>query len=122
MTARQYKEVGRTLRVQRKQQGLSLDSVSKEVGISINYLSELEKGDKGKVPSDSILQRLVSVLDLNEKELYMGFGKIPLSVVEELQSNEKLLSTLYGVIHNPNVVKEDFYNDMQKLYFQYASS
>ncbi|EEM74189.1 Transcriptional regulator, MerR [Bacillus thuringiensis IBL 4222] len=51
----------------------------------------------------------------------MGFGKIPLSVVEELQSNEKLLSILYGVIHNPNVSREDFYNDMQKLYFKYAS-
>ncbi|MRB31225.1 helix-turn-helix domain-containing protein, partial [Bacillus thuringiensis] len=118
---RLYKEVGRTLRVQRKQQGLSLDSVSKQVGISINYLSELEKGDKGKVPSDNVLQRLITILNLNEKELYVGFGKIPLSVVEELQSNEKLLSILYGVIHNPNVSREDFYNDMQKLYFKYAS-
>ena len=69
MTARLYKEVGRTLRVQRKQQGLSLDSVSKQLVISINYLSELEKGDKGKVPSDNVLQRLITILKLNEKEL-----------------------------------------------------
>ncbi|MEC2463801.1 helix-turn-helix transcriptional regulator [Bacillus cereus] len=120
-----YKEIGKTLRSQRRSKDLTLEIVAEAVGVSANYISELEKGDRGKLPSDIVLKRLSVVLNLDEKELFMGYGKIPLSVKEELKENNKLLDTLYEAIHNPNLTDKDksnFYSDIQKLYISHVGS
>ncbi|MGF2715486.1 helix-turn-helix domain-containing protein [Bacillus cereus] len=125
MTIQLYKEIGKTLRTQRRSKDLTLELVAEAVGVSANYISELEKGDRGKLPSDTVLKRLSVVLNLDEKELFKGYGKIPLSVKEELQGNDRLLSTLYEAIHNPSLTDKDrsnLYSDIQRLYISYIGS
>ncbi|WP_257130963.1 helix-turn-helix domain-containing protein [Bacillus pseudomycoides] len=118
---KQYKEIGSILRLRRKNKGLTLEVVAEFVGVSINYISELERG-KGKVPSDSVLQRLAMVLSLDEQEVFKGYGKLPVSIVQELESNDMLLRTLYDIKNNPELTDADrnnLYDEIHKLYLKH---
>lgn len=122
MTERDYKNIGNILRLRRKRKGLTLETVAEFAGVSINYISELERGTKGKVPSDAILQRLAMILTLDEKEVFEGFGKLPASIVQELESNDMLLNTLYEIKNNPNLTIEDrnkLYSEIHNLYLKH---
>ncbi|PGZ29514.1 hypothetical protein COE50_22125 [Bacillus anthracis] len=117
-----FKEIGKTLRLRRKQKDLTLESVASQVGVSFNYISELERGDKGKIPSDEVLAKLSIILGIDEKELFTGFGKLPNSLVMELSTNEMYLDTLYRIQKDPNLTDKDrneLYFEIRQLYLKH---
>ncbi len=117
-----FKRIGKTLRLRRRQKGLTLETIASYVGVSFNYISELERGDKKKVPSDEILVKLAEILSIDEKEIFEGFGKLPNSLVQELEQNEMLTTTLYEIRNNPNLTDIDrnaLYMEIRKLYLKH---
>ncbi|PGD08246.1 hypothetical protein COM34_14180 [Bacillus wiedmannii] len=117
-----FKKIGKTLRLRRRKKGLTLEMIAKYVGVSFNYISELERGDKKKVPSDDVLIKLAEILSIDEKEIFEGFGKLPNSLVQELEQNETLLNTLYEIRNNPNLTDIDrnaIYIEIRKLYLKH---
>lgn len=115
-------ELGKRLRERRKSLDFTLKYVSLEVGVSENYISEIEKGVKGKVPSDKVIKELARVYRFEERELFKGFGKLPISLLEELEEHEVLLDTLYRIKKNKNLKDEDrerLYSEIQKLYIKH---
>ncbi|MEC3417054.1 helix-turn-helix transcriptional regulator [Bacillus thuringiensis] len=117
-----FKGIGKTLRLRRRKKGLTLETIASYVGVSFNYISELERGDKKKVPSDEILVKLAEILSIDEKEIFEGFGKLPNSLVQELEQNEMLLTTLYEIKNNPNLTDIDrnaLYIEIRKLYLKH---
>lgn len=117
-----FKGIGKTLRLRRRKKGLTLETIASYVGVSFNYISELERGDKKKVPSDEILVKLAEILSIDEKEIFEGFGKLPNSLVQELEQNEMLLTTLYEIKNNPNLTDVDrnaLYIEIRKLYLKH---
>ncbi|PGM50873.1 helix-turn-helix domain-containing protein [Bacillus thuringiensis] len=119
-----FKTIGKTLRLRRKEKALTLESVADYVGVSINYISELELGKAGKVPSDYVLRKLTKLLGLDEKEVFQGFGKLPVSIVEELEENDMLLRTLYEIKKNSKLTDDDrnvLYDQIYSLYLQHLS-
>lgn len=119
-----FKRIGNILRETRKKKSLTLDAVSDKVGVSVNYISELERGEKGKIPSNYVLVQLSKVLDIDEKELFEGFGKIPASIVEELEDNDMLLRTLYDIKKNKKLTDDDrnlLYDQIHSLYLRHLS-
>ncbi|MGD2278188.1 helix-turn-helix domain-containing protein [Bacillus wiedmannii] len=117
-----FKKIGKTLRLRRRKKGLTLEMIAKYVGVSFNYISELERGDKKKVPSDDVLIKLAEILSIDEKEIFEGFGKLPNSLVQELEQNETLLNTLYEIRNNPNLTDIDrnaIYMEIRKLYLKH---
>lgn len=122
MNGNDFKEIGKTLRLRRKEKGLTLEIVADYVGVSINYISELELGKFGKVPSDYVLRKLTKILNLDEKEVFQGFGKLPASIVEELEDNETLLHTLYEIKKNKKLTDDDrnlLYDEIHNLYLSH---
>lgn len=71
-------DVGELLRLKRHEKKYTLEKTAKLVGVSINYISELEKGSRSN-PSDDVIVNLAKALDLDEDDLFIDFNKIPLS-------------------------------------------
>lgn len=69
---------------------------AKAVGVSINYISKLEKEENSN-PSDDIIINLANILGIDEDSLFNFFGKIPLStrrVLEKYPALSKFISML----------------------------
>jgi len=87
------KNIGDLLRLKRLELKYTLEDVSKFVGVSINYIAQLEKGNKSN-PSDEVIVKLASILELEEDSLFTSFEKIPLSTRKTLQNHPTLAKAL----------------------------
>ena len=58
---------GHRLRTYRKEKGLTIEKLAEQVGLSPNYLGDVERGKK--LPSMATFIRLVNVLDVSADEL-----------------------------------------------------
>ena len=58
---------GHRLRTYRKEKGLTIEKLAEQVGLSPNYLGNVERGKK--LPSMATLIRIVNVLDISADEL-----------------------------------------------------
>lgn len=58
---------GIRLRAYRKQKGMTIERLAEQVGVSPNYLGDIERGNK--LPSMGTLIRLVNELDISADEL-----------------------------------------------------
>jgi transcriptional regulator with XRE-family HTH domain len=111
---------GLELRLLRTEKGKSLREVSNAVGISENYLSEIERNKK--LPADDIIRELASYFNIDEKYLFDKFDKIPLKLQEELKGHDALSRTLYDISKDESLSeadKEVLYDSIQKLYLRH---
>ena len=111
------RSVGMELRLHRIDNKLTLRDASDRMGISENYLSEIERGKK--TPNDDIIRNAANLYRLDEKYLFDRFGKIPLVVQEELKENDSIARTLYNISTDEDLTeadKEELYNLIDNLY------
>lgn len=97
----------------RNGKGYSLAKVAKTLEISANYLSEIERGLK--VPSDTLLIELASYYNIDADTLYNLYGKVPFSIINELEKNEELRSTLFEIVSNQTLTEEQR-NELYKTF------
>jgi transcriptional regulator with XRE-family HTH domain len=108
---------GMEIRLWRTEKGQSLREVSDKVGISENYLSEIERGKKQ--PNDEIIRNIAKYFNVDEKFLFDKFERIPLVVQEELHGSDTLSRTLYDISTDTDLTeeeKEDLYKAIQNIY------
>lgn len=101
------KTAGNLIRTARLEKDYTLEITAKLVGVSINYIAKLEKGETQN-PSDEVLSNLAKVLDLDETRLFELFEKIPPETKEIFNTNP----TLYREI-NQITTRSDL-NEKQK--------
>ncbi|PGY11112.1 helix-turn-helix domain-containing protein [Bacillus sp. AFS031507] len=89
-------DVGRLLRSKRLEKKYTLEITAKLVGVSINYIAKLEKGETQN-PSDEIIAKLAIVLGIDEYDLFTSYGKIPMSTRRVLMANPQLLKLISQV-------------------------
>ncbi|PLS18913.1 hypothetical protein CVD28_00495 [Bacillus sp. M6-12] len=77
--------LGMELAKKRKSLKRTLSDIGDAMGVSANYISEIERGLK--VPSDKIIRQLADFYGYAEAELFTKFGKIPLLTRETLEEN-----------------------------------
>ena len=72
----EFYEIGKKLRILRKEKGYSQESLGKEIGITRQTLAKIEKGEIGKV-SLLVFLKLLDVLDqemqIDEKKPFYYF-------------------------------------------------
>lgn len=111
-------KTGDLLRLKRLERRQTQHDIAKLVGVSANYISEIEKGNKTN-PSDEIIIKLANIFDLNEDDLFTSFNKIPLSTrneIHEYPSLAKALSQLNNDVTLSPEKKKLFY---EKLVYWY---
>lgn len=109
--------IGMELRLMRTERNLSMKEVADVIGISENYMSNIER-DK-KTPSDLLIRKIANFYDIEEKYLFDRYGRIPLAIAEEIKDNELLNDVLYEISMNKKLSadqKERLYKDIQNLY------
>ena len=106
-----------TLRTERN---LTLKKLASQVGVSFQYLSEIEKGNKS--PSDQLLHDLAEVYDLGlegEVNVFRRYGRIPIFTAEELEDQESTqlaLAELRRLVKTGKITDEE----RQELYEEFA--
>ena len=68
---------GDELRSRRKAAGLTLTAVAEAVGVSIGYLSSLERGKVGRAPDPVLIQRLAELYRVDSSSLLVAGGLVP---------------------------------------------
>jgi transcriptional regulator with XRE-family HTH domain len=86
-------DVGKLLRSKRLEKNYTLEFTAKLVGVSINYIAKLEKGESQN-PSDENIVKLAFALDLDENDLFTSYGRIPLSIRRVLKDNPQLIKLI----------------------------
>jgi transcriptional regulator with XRE-family HTH domain len=110
--------IGELLRLKRVDRQKTLSEIAEMVGVSINYISELEKGSKSN-PSDEIIVKLSEIYNINEDDLFMAFNRIPLSARKELELYPSLIKALSELNNDDSIdykKKEEFYNKLVYWY------
>lgn len=80
-----YKEIGMQLRAIREQLHLTMETISKETGISRSYLSDFERGVK--LPTAKYLKYLHSRHNVNLNSVFDGEGRKFRPTAEETAPN-----------------------------------
>ncbi|MCS0827447.1 helix-turn-helix domain-containing protein [Cytobacillus firmus] len=114
------KSVGKELRDYRNDRNYTLRDASDKIGISENYLSEIERGLKN--PNDDIIRNMAVLYGLDEKYLFDRFERVPLVVTEELKDNDRLGRTMYNIVTDDELSdadKEELYRTIENLYKQH---
>ena len=75
---------------------LRLIDVADGIGISVNYLSEIENGKR--VPRDEMIRNISIFYGVDEVELFDKFGRVSLSVVEELRKDVGLHRRVWELV------------------------
>lgn len=72
MFALKYKEIGLKIAYYRKKKGYTQTQLAEMVGISSNYLSLIERGNKGQSYSMETLFKIAEALEITVSELFFG--------------------------------------------------
>jgi transcriptional regulator with XRE-family HTH domain len=102
------KDIGDLLKFKRMEKKYTLENVAKLVGVSINYISKLEKGQS--TPSDEIIVRLSEILGIEEDFIFNSYGKTPLSIRNALDKFPTLANDIASLQRRTDVsdkVKEE---------------
>lgn len=110
--------IGELLRLKRVEKRQSLSEIAEKVGVSINYISEIEKGNKTN-PSDDIIVRLAEIFNLDEDDLFDAFNKIPLSARNEIQEYPSLGKALSQLNNDETMSREKKRQFYDKLVYWY---
>lgn len=94
----------------------TLAEVGKNLGVSPNYLSAVERG---RLPSDHFISKLAKYFEVDEDELFIMWGKVPILATEYVESNETLQRTLAQMSRNDKFneeEKQELYDDIYETY------
>jgi transcriptional regulator with XRE-family HTH domain len=111
-------KIGELLRLKRVEKRQSLSEIAEKVGVSINYISEIEKGNKTN-PSDDIIVRLAEIFSLNEDDLFAAFNKLPLAARNEIHAYPNLAKALSQLNNDDSMSHEKKKQFYDKLVYWY---
>lgn len=114
MSENKWEEVGSFLRNERSRTGLSLFKVAKQVGITGNYLSLIERGIQA--PSNVILVALGNFYNLDLESLFNMYGRVYDSSIKEALRIPSLRKILMEIVANNKLSAEEKEEVAQEVY------
>jgi transcriptional regulator with XRE-family HTH domain len=101
----------------RKERQLKLKEVANYLGVSVNFVSLVERGEKN--PSDIVLRKYAKLFNINEDVFFDMLGKIPLSVKEQLQNHKGLRSLLSEISKVDKELQNELIEEVYKVYMNF---
>lgn len=98
------RKLGNILFDQRMRKDVSTAIVAEEIGVTRQYISQLEKGQKQ--PSPEKIRLLAEYYSYDEDELFYILGEVPLSITELVQSEIELHHIINDIYKNNNMSDE----------------
>ena len=109
------KSVGIMLKLKRVELGLTLEQVAKQVGVTANYISLIERGKN--TPNAEIIDKLSELYSIDRDELYEHYGKIPATVAEQIEQSETLKKAISRIGKDERLTDEDRENLYERLLY-----
>lgn len=94
-----------------------LGDVGADLGVSGAYLGQVERGIK--VPSDLFISKLAKYYKIDEDDLFLRWGKVPILAKEFILGNETLQRTLSQMSRESRFTeeeKQDLYDDIYETF------
>lgn len=82
-------EFGQMLRELREKAGLSQRGLGDKVNVDFTYISKIESGAKPP-PSKKVITKLATILNIDEEEMLILAGNIPLDITEMLKNPDTI--------------------------------
>lgn len=101
----QRKEAGAKLRGLRKATKLSVFKVGRAIGMSGNYISQIERGERPA--SDAALSALAELYGVDKKEVFGYYVKLPNDEVDMIMQMPELRNLFTEVTSKKGVTDED---------------
>jgi len=101
-----WKSAGEKLRVLRKKTGLSIFKVAKNIHVSGNYLSMIERGSRA--PSDVVLHNIAEFYNVDRDELFSLYDKVQPSTLSNIVANPHLRKLVTQLSTDKRLTSEDF--------------
>ena len=101
----QRKEAGAKLRELRKATKLSVFKVGRAIGMSGNYISQIERGERPA--SDAALSSLAELYGVDKKEVYGFYGKLPNDEIDMIMQMPELRNLFVEVTSKTGITDED---------------
>lgn len=117
------KKFGRLISKKRKEKRLHLKDIAKHCGVSLNFISLIERGIKS--PSDNVIVKLSEVLEIDEDILFQTLEKIPPSIKENVSTAihehdgfKELLAELSDKVKDEKL-REKLYEEVYEVYLDF---
>lgn len=114
---------GSYLMERRKSLNLTLKDVAEHCGVSINYISLIERGEK--TPSDKVLQKLEEVLEFENGKLFSMTNRISPYMINAIftSEHEGLLDLFSEVLKNkfPEELREQLLKEVESVYIDFLN-
>ena len=107
-------EAGRYMKMLRGKRSLS--ELSKDLGVSTNYLSGVERG---RLPSDRFISLAAEYFGIDENELFMRWGKVPILTRDTVKNSRNLQRSLVQIAKDSRLSdekKDEFYDELYKTF------
>ncbi|MZP28669.1 helix-turn-helix domain-containing protein [Heliobacterium undosum] len=114
-----YANTGDYLRGLRMKKGFTLAALSDKVGVSINFLSELERGLKA--PGDQLVEDLAKLYGIDSSEIYRRLGRIPETATTELEKSPQFQKLLIELNQNKKLTKKEKKGIYDEVYNSFRS-
>lgn len=117
MNVPHQKEFGKFLFELRMKRGFTLTELGKRVGISANYVGELERGQKEA--SDEIIRKLANTFVVPEENFFAIMKRVPLRIKEEIEVSPEFQKLLSDIAKNNDLSDEVKIKIYQKVHSYY---
>lgn len=112
------KSLGAYIQQKRKKLGLTLQDMALETGLTANFISLVERGEKS--PSDDTLKRISYCIKENEDDLYRLLGIVPLYVRESLEQHEHFREMVQDIVKTvPPEKRDELLSEVQTVYQEF---
>ncbi|MCR8994587.1 helix-turn-helix domain-containing protein [Brevibacillus laterosporus] len=109
-------EFGMFVKNLRKQNYKTIEDVAKHIGVSINFISLIERGQKQ--PSDLVISGYAEYFGVDEILLYEKLDKLSPHIKNTLKEHsgfKKLVSELLVTVDNPEL-RQELYEEVYNVY------
>lgn len=100
-----HKFAGDRLRELRKKTGLSIFKVGRAIGVSGNYISQIERGERPA--SDAALIALAPLYHVDKEKLFALYNRLESQDVLSIMNNPELRKTFTEITSNPHLSPEE---------------
>lgn len=101
----QRKQAGAKLRELRRATKLSVFKVGRAIGMSGNYISQIERGERPA--SDAALSALAELYGVDKKEMFGYYGKLPNDEVDMIMQMPELRNLFTEVTSKKGITDEN---------------
>lgn len=112
MSEEKYIVAGKKLRELRKETGLSIFKVAKQLHISGNYLSLLERGKQS--PSNTVLYNIAEYYNIDSSELFRLYNKLDPQEMNDIINTPKNIRKLLTQLSLEKKLSDEEKRNVQK--------